>query len=387
MKLILFFILISFSLTAQTTDNLQVIRKSFYDPHTVYVRKVLEHNPKRQKKERGPDKKTDVSLDRSAYFLRIKSRIFESPEGFDIIEVFKSERYFEDTFMKRYKKIPYVKDTDGYYFLAKLTYKSDEENLAGMDIYPGLITNVCYPGMHGNKKSCTAEKTDELNFKAHSDALVSYALLIEKAKISHNQDSLQYWYKTEIKRFDLEIENNEVTGLKKQYTKYGLSDDLLLNDFYRFDRLEVNTDTTFGLAVFNKLIENTAEDSRQSVAVVDSATLKQTAETATEAPTAVNTVKAWLYAGKLKQKVVTLDSTVFLPNKSYVFQSEGNQWLTKAALNYRQEAPRKVNNVWQKGKVAGIIPGKWKFKILENAQIPGIDGYPLLWLLVEFVKP
>lgn len=384
MKLILFFTLISCSLFAQTADNFMAVRNSFYDPGVVYIRKVLEHNPKRQKKDTKNDQDNDVSLDRSAYFLKIRSKLYESPEGYDLVEVFKSERYFEDTFIRRYKKLAYEEDTDGYYYLAKLTYKSDEDNLAGVDIYPGLITNVCTKKMHGNRKPCSGDQ----NYKAHLEALAAYALRIEASKASRNRDSLKYWYKTEIKHFELEIENNEVTGFRKQYTKYGLSDDLLLNDIYRFDRLEAKPDSTFGLVVFDKLIENTAEDSRQSVAVADPVTLKQTAETtAPVPPTGGNNSQGWIYAGKLKQKVQTLDSTIFLPNKSYIFQSKDNQWLTKAALNYRQEAPKKVNNVWQKGRVIGVIPGNRKFNILENVQVPGIDGYPLLWLRVEFVKP
>ena len=46
------------------------------------------------------------------------------------------------------------------------------------------------------------------------------------------------------------------------------------------------------------------------------------------------------------------------------------------------------NNVWEKGKVIRpTVPEKYPIRRLSQKIIPGIDGYPLLWLEVEFREP
>jgi len=371
----------SIKLSAQ---DVETVKSSLFDPRVVFIRQIREHNPKQK-----VDSYSISSLEKSAYFIRFDSVLVHSPEkGYDLLKVFKSDRYFEESFKKRYKKISYLSDTDGFHYLAKLTY-SDSTNTE-LEIYPQLITNVCRKKMHGRK--CGEKKKCKSTYDFHIQKLCSYA---ENIKKSTHKVNAQIWYETAIKGFELNVEKDAVVvALSKSYTKHASSDDELLENFYQFKRLEVKADSLFGEAVFAKANEDTAEDITPGVNVSDSVVAVTTVDRNNQLPIPVDVpvpseekIKGWVYAGKLKNIPISDTAYVFL-NKPYIYHKDGDNWITATSLNLRISAPEKRNNVWKKGAIIKpTVPENYPIRRLSQKFIPGIDGYPLLWLEVEFRKP
>jgi hypothetical protein len=341
----------------------------------VFCRIMREHNPKNANLERDTEK--------SAYFLKFGSeKLFKNPtQDTLMVEVFMSERYFEDTFRKRYDTLKYDKDREGFRFLAKITNQN-------IYIYPELLTNVCLKNMHCNRKPCNklknlGENADIKQF--HLNSLIQLAKNISSAAAENekmnaasfssiNCDKCQdlnlqdLFFNSEIVGFTYDYIGDSLVGIRKTFTKNAISDDHLIDNNYQL-RL-VNTLGVSNSKFHEEVFSNGFEE-----------TLARPSLTFQVAPSNEN--EGWIYAGKLKSNVTNLRNATFIDGKGNVIISSETKGTTSTAINLRKTEPHYNNGKWTMGQVIRVLDKEESFTIDSFRLVPGADGYPLLWLKIR----
>jgi hypothetical protein len=351
----------TFTCFAESNDSatIQNLKSGFF------VRQGLrQYNPgiNPEKSLLGTVSKNPTLESDTYYFIRFDS-IFTLKERNDvyITKLFVSNRYFGDTYSKKFDNEAAIKnESHGLYLIGKI-YKDRDTDKYRLNIYTDYTTNLVTKKMYPNASLSK-------DYTTHLQKLIGMAM-------EDNPDSTFY---IEYKCFSIEPEK-----LTLLYTKYARSDDKITTSSYHFDFSKYSDTKSKAIEVVQKpLVENigSIDDSKSDlIHQLGSAKIMTRPGTISDTLVALQSSfpkESWVYAGMINKHKKW--ETQYLK-----IEKDSINAVSLFDLNLRDLPPEKSKNGWQKGKIIYVCPKDKKLIILKKELIPYYkDGNMLIWLKV-----